>query len=380
MWILRKVQESAESFPVQISRLVGKSSDEILARANLLNKLHSNILTPDKIPDFFLPPRLSRRSIVAVEDIISNCLDKTGANCSQGSETNSDAATLVLKTDKNKGTTVATKGQIKPIPFSLRNYESGMFESPNTRRKESLFHSALSSYTLERMTNRVVPNLPTIALLKVGSLESDTSSSADSSPHSSPLPIRTKHETRSSSKESLHKDYLLGSGNSDNKIKFTNNSHGAQPASSTLTPPLQLPIDMLHCQERLHSEHVLLLAHRGSIRLSASHANMAGDLSTICIRVVSVEDLREPGDLRPLHCALTLSLNPGKLQRQHSAIIRNCHNPVFNEDFFFTEPEGQKQRLKNFAVRVKVVEKNSGLGRAAVLGVIIKPLAELLAL
>lgn len=384
MWILRKVQESAESFPVGISRLVGKNSDEILARANLLNKLHSNILTPDKIPDFFLPPRLSRRSLVAVQDIISNCLDETGANFSQGSETNSDAATLVVKTDKNKGTTVATKGQIKPIPFSLRNYESGMFESPNTRRKESLFHSALSSYTLERVTNRVVPKLPTIALLKVGSLESDTTSSTDSSPHSSPLPIRTKNETHSSSKESLHKDYLLGSRNSDDKIKFTNDSQGAQPsfhgASSTLAPPLQHPIDMLHCQKRLHSEHVLLLGHRGSVRLSASHANTAGDLSTICIRVVSVEDLREPGDLRPLHCALTLSLNPGKLQRQHSTIVRNCHNPVFNEDFFFTEPEGEKQRLKNFAVRVKVVEKNSGLGRAAVLGVIIKPLAELLAL
>lgn len=383
MWIFRKVQESAESFPMEISRLVGKNSDEISAKANLFNKLHNNILTPDKIPDFFLPPRLSRRSLVAVEGIVSHCLDETGVNCSQPSQPKSNTTTTMLKTDKKKGTRMAMRGQIKPIPFSLKNYEPGLFESPNTRRKESLFHSALSSYTLERVTNRVVPKLPSIALLKVGSMESDTSSSADSSPHSSPPPIRSKHKTISmthSSKESLHKDDLLGSKSTEDKIKITRDSHVAQATSSTLAPPLQFPLDMLHCQECLHSEHVLLLPHRGCIRLSASHANMDGDLSTIRIRVVSVEDLREPGDLRPLHCGLTLSLSPGKLQRQHSAIIKNCRNPVFNEDFFFTEPEGEEQGLRNFAVRVKVLEKNSGLGRTAVLGVIIKPLTELLAL
>ncbi|XP_034162792.1 C2 calcium-dependent domain-containing protein 4C [Pangasianodon hypophthalmus] len=383
MWILRKVQESAESFPMEISRLVGKNSDEISAKANLLNKLHSNVLTPDKIPDFFLPPRLSRRSL-AVEGIVSHCLDETGDNCSQTSQPNSDPTTTVLKTDKNKGNRVALRGQIKPIPFSLKNYESGFFESPNTRRKESLFHSALSSYTLERVTNRMVPKLPSIALLKVDSMESDTSSSADSSPHSSPPPIRSKHGTilmtYSSSKESLHKDDLLSSKNTDDKTNLTRDSHVAQPASSTLAPPLQFPLDTLHCQERLHCEHILLLPHRGFIRLSASHANMDRNLSTIRIRVVSVEDLREPGDLRPLNCGLTLSLSPGKLQRQHSAIIRNCRNPVFNEDFFFTEPEGEEQGLRKFALQVKVLEKNSGLGRAAVHGVISKPLTELLAL
>lgn len=378
MWIFRKVQESAESFPMGVSRFVGKNSDEISARANLLNKLHCNILTPDKIPDFFLPPRLSRRSLVAAQGIVSNCPDEPGDNCNQTVRPNSNTSITELKMDQSKETSVATRSQLKPIPFSLKNYESGLYESPNTRRKESLFHSALSRYTLERVTNRVVPKLPSIALLKVGSLESDTSSSTDSSPHSSPLPIRNDHGTHSSSQDSHHKDHLLGSKNTDSKIKFTRDNHAIQPSFSTLAPPHQLPLDMLHCQERVHSEHVIHLPRRGCIRLSASHANMSGDLATIRIRVVSVEDLREPGDLRPLHCGLTLSLSPGKLQRQHSAIIRNCRNPVFNEDFFFTEPEGDE--LVNFAVKVKVLEKNAGLGRAAVLGVIVKPLTELLAL
>ncbi|KAM9475645.1 C2 calcium-dependent domain-containing protein 4C [Clarias gariepinus] len=382
MWILRKVQESAENFPLEISRLVCKNSEAISAKANLFSKLHSNILTPDQIPDFFLPPRLSRRSLVAAESIVLHRPGDTGVSCSESSQANSDTTPTVMETDKTKGTRVAMRGPMKPIPFSLKNYESGFFESPNTRRKESLFHSSLSSYTLDRMTKKAVPKLPSIALLKVGSVESDTCSSADSSPHSSPPPIRSKHEiiskTHSSSKESLYKDHSLT--NTNDKPKFARDSRVTRPPSSTLAPPLQFQLDMLHCQERLNSEHVLLLPRRGCIRLSASRANMDGDLSTIRIRVISVEDLREPGDPRPLHCGLTLSLSPGKLQRQHSAVIRNCRNPVFNEDFFFTKPEGEEQWLNNFAIRVKVLEKNSGLGRAAVLGVINKPLAELLAL
>ncbi|TSL97359.1 C2 calcium-dependent domain-containing protein 4C [Bagarius yarrelli] len=380
MWILRKVQESAENLPADISRLMNKSSDEISAKAKLLNKLHNNVLTPDKIPDFFLPPKLSKRSLVAAESIISRCLDTTGDNwSSRTSQPISETMSQMLKTDKNKGTGVATRRQIKPIPFSVKNYESGYFESPNTRRKESLFHSALSSYTLERMSNKLVPKLPSITLLKVDSLESDTSSSADSSPHNSPLPIRNKHEIHSS-KESLVKNDLLGSKTTYNKIKLVKDCCIAQTTSSSLAPPLQFPLDMLHCQERLHSEHVLLLPRRGCIRLSASRADMNGDQSTVRIRVISVEDLRDPGDPRPLHCGLTLSLSPGKLQRQHSAIIKNCRNPMFNEDFFFMEPEGENQVLRNFSIRVKVLEKNPGLGRIAVLGVIIKPLTELLEL
>lgn len=366
---------------MEISRLVGKNSEEISAKADLLSKLHSNVLTPDKIPDFFLPPRLCRRSLLAVEGVSER-------NCSVNTRSKVD-----LTTDLNKGTVVGPRGP-KAVPFSLKSYESGLFESPNTRRKESLFHSAFTHYTL---TTRAAPKLPSITLLKAGSVESDTSSSAESSPYSSPPPswsIRRKWDnmtslSRSASKESLHKDVLLR--NTDkvqpartetNKKAVKTKAHcetvAQEPRCSTLAPPLQFSLDMLHCQERLHSEHVLLLPHRGSIRLSASHSSTAGHLATVHIRVVSVEGLREPGDPRPLHCGLTLSLSPGKLQRQHSATIRNCRNPVFNEDFFFTKPEGKEGGLQELALRVKVLDKASGLGRDTVLGAVIKPLSELL--
>ncbi|XP_062854694.1 C2 calcium-dependent domain-containing protein 4C [Trichomycterus rosablanca] len=379
MWILQKVQDRAESLPVEISRLVGKSSVDISAKANLLNKLHSNVLTPDKIPDFFLPPRLSRRSLEAVENIVTNYLCENEANCSQNFLPKPNMTTVIKSNAKNKDIMVQLCPK-KSIPFSLKSYESGFSESPNTRRKESLFHSTFSNYKLKHITKREVPRLPSITVLKVKSLESDTSLSADSSPYSSPPTIRSKHDkgflSCSTSNESLQKEVPQSSRIKSESITKAN--HVDKVTSSTLAPPLQFPVDMLHCQEQLHSEHVLLFPHRGCIRLSA--CSVTRDQVTIRIRVISVEDMREPGDPRPLHCGLNLCLSPGKLQRQHSAIIRNCRNPVFNEDFFFTKPEGQELGLQDFSLRVKVLEKSSGLGRATVLGAVVKPLTELLAL
>ncbi len=154
-----------------------------------------------------------------------------------------------------------------------------------------------------------------------------------------------------------------------------------RPVAAKLSPPIQFPLDMLHCQERFHQEHVLPLPQRGRVRISAFRTSVAQCSTTIRIRVISVEGLRDPADLRPLTCSLTLSITPGKLQRQHSAIIRNCRNPVFNEDFFFQEPEEQQGSLGDLALRLKVLDKASGgLGRGVVMGIVIKPLCQLLPL
>ncbi|XP_076845083.1 C2 calcium-dependent domain-containing protein 4C [Brachyhypopomus gauderio] len=393
MWILRKIQETAESLPGDLSQLVSRNSEEISAKANLLHKLHSNVLTPEKIPDFFLPPRLSRRSLVAAEGIVPKCLGGKGPICDRPSPSKPNL-TPAMKTDKNRGVTVDPRGRAKPHPFSLKCYESGLFESPNTRRKESLFHSTFTSYKLERMATSMAPKLASMARLKVGSVDSETLSSAESSPHSSPppsWPIRRKHEDTVSqsllpSKEFLNRDIPVNS-NKPNHIAWSmitktekTGVTGHQPNHSTLAPPLQFPLDMLHCQERLHSEHILLLPHGGRVRISASHSSHAGGPATIRVRVVSVEGLRDAGDPRPLHCGLTLSLTPGKLQRQQSATIKNCRDPVFNEDFFFTDPEAREDGLREMALRVKVLDKSSGMGRAVVLGVVVKPLSQLLPL
>ncbi|XP_028822693.1 C2 calcium-dependent domain-containing protein 4D-like isoform X2 [Denticeps clupeoides] len=230
--------------------------------------LHGNVLTPHNIPEFFLPPRLSRRPLPSTD----------GA-----------AATPRL-------------------PPGM----AGRYESPHTRRKESLFHQ----------------NPPAAA----------TPSSADS-------------------------------------------AHQAGHPTAHLAPPLQFPLQLLHCEERVHRQHVLPLPHGGRVRLATECINPtpgSSPLLALRVRVVSVEGLRHSHDLRPLNCGLTLCLTPGNLQRQYSATIRHCRNPIFNEDFFFTQPPGGD--LRHMELRVKVLEKTGGLCRPCVVGTISRPLSQLLPL
>ncbi|KAL1269443.1 hypothetical protein QQF64_031732 [Cirrhinus molitorella] len=342
MWILQKVQAGAESLPVQINHLISKNKEEISAKTSIFNKLHSNVLTPDKIPDFFLPPKLTKRCLISDAEKISQCLNEEKKASSLAKTSLSRPGTAQsLRASLNKST--ATLNKLKPIP----------------------------------------------AVLKTASTESDTPS-ADSSPYSTPPPIRREDfiNKQSISEEPLKQDVCRNEKkklNSTPDKKFMSKvTHRAKVIQTSrcakLAPPIQFPLDMLHCQERFHQEHVLPLPQRGRLRVSAFKTSAAGCSTTIRIRVISVEGLRDIGDLRPLTCSLTLSLTPGKLQRQHSAIIRNCRNPVFNEDFFFQEPEEQHGSLRDLALRLKVLDKASGLGRGVVLGIVIKPLCQLLPL
>ncbi|XP_077079608.1 C2 calcium-dependent domain-containing protein 4C [Siphateles boraxobius] len=389
MWILQKVQAGAESLPMQINHLISKHKDEVSAKTSILNKLHCNVLTPDNIPDFFLPPKLTKQCLTPEAGKTVLCLNEEKKVPSSAKTSLSRLGTAQpLRASLNKSKAALNK--LKPIPYSLKCYEYGLFESPNTRRKESLFHSTLTSYTLERRTIKT-PKFSCRAVLKAASTESDTPS-ADSSPYSTPPPIRREDFTseQSLSEDPVQQDFQA-SKNEKNKVHSTpdKNSmskvhHHAKVIQTShctnLAPPIQFPLDMLHCQERFHQEHVLPLPQRGRVRISAFRSSATRCSMTIRIRVVSVEGLRDAGDPRPLTCSLTLSLTPGKLQRQHSAIIRNCCNPVFNEDFFFQEPEEQQGILGDLALRLKVLDKASGLGRGVVLGIIIKPLCQLLPL
>ncbi|XP_051525337.1 C2 calcium-dependent domain-containing protein 4C-like [Myxocyprinus asiaticus] len=395
MWIIQKVQESAGNLPVQLSQLISKNKEEISAKTSLFKKLHYNVLTPDKIPDFFLPPKLTRRCLPAETEKISQCLNEERKGHSSRKTSLSRSASVQQSRSSFTQSSVALN-KLKPIPYSLKCYESGLFESPNTRRKESLFHSALTSYTLERMTIKA-PKLPCRAVLNMTIIESDMPS-ADSTPHSSPQPIRRENFTGECSMphlfsgDPLQLDVLHTSREETKKVHSPLDKTSIMPrvphrakvvqasCCTKLAPPIQFPLDMLHCQERFHQEHVLPLPQRGHVRISAFRSSATGCSTTVRIRVISVEGLRDLGDFRPLTCSLTLSLTPGKMQRQHSAIIRNCLNPVFNEDFFFTESGEQEGRLRDLALRLKVLDKPSGLGRGVVLGIVIKPLCQLLPL
>lgn len=390
-----------ESIPLELSRYMGKSEEDIFlsSKASLSHHLHNNILTPDKIPEFCLPPRLCKRSPLLDAETAAPYLH--GLNRTHKSSTSSNTTRVKAKElkTKNGDAPVAWKATKNPLPYSAEGYGlAGIYERPNTRRKESLFHSKCpvnlfdrhiptTATRMAKETNLppktlsgLLPLFLCKSLSETGSTDSETPSSTNSSPLSSPYSAKSSLYIPSGS------GHLKGATSCPSLIDSREDRGrwrrgGLSLSSLTLAPPVLLPMDVLHCQERLHREHVLPLQGRGKVRLYAEHTTFStstsSSLFTVRVRVVSVEGLWDDTDRRTLNCAVNLCLTPGKLQQQESATICNCRNPVFNEDFFFTELS--REDLLELELRLKVVAKPAAgtLRRGTVIGVITKPLSQL---
>ncbi|KAM4577100.1 C2 calcium-dependent domain-containing protein 4C [Odontesthes bonariensis] len=416
MWVLGKIRESMESIPLELNRYMEKSKEDIFfpSKTSFSQNLHSNIITPDNIPEFCLPPRLCKRSPQPE-------VEKTPPYLQRQSQISKASTSLKTTQTKKKDvrikkdeTLVSWKATKKPLPFSAEGYGlAGIYESPNTRRKESLFHSIGPGYMLERSVPTAAPtlakesNLPkkTLSgliplflcksLSETGSTEYETPSSSDSSPLCSPYGTKSANYIKSKSgrlKGTVSCPSLIDNKDVKGRWKKGGLSLTTSPStppsieenSSTLSPPVLFPLDILQCQERLPREHVLPLQGRGRVRLSAELATFSNNtfsaLSTVRVRVVSVEGLWDQSEQHTLNCSLILCLTPGRLQQQESATIRKCRSPVFNEDFFFIELSHKD--LLELQLRLKVVDKpaHGMLKRGTLIGLISKPLSELLPL
>uniref|UniRef100_A0A3B3B5X7 C2 domain-containing protein n=1 Tax=Oryzias melastigma TaxID=30732 RepID=A0A3B3B5X7_ORYME len=348
-----------ESIPLEVNRYITKSEEDIFSQT-----LHSNIITPGNIPEFCLPPRLCKKSSLPdYEEASSNLLFQDQLPMSSSSSNAAKTRDVKVKKDVAPVPWKATK---KPLPFSAENYGlAGIYESPNTRRKESLFHTKNPIYI-------------------------ETPSSDDSSSLCSPCSAKSSNfapckrlketvscpslidrkEVRARWEEALGMTTSLCKRSSLGKNLFT------------LAPPVISPLDVLHCQEKLQCEQILPLQGRGQVRLSAEHiissTSTLSGLTTIRVRVVSVEGLWDSTECVAPNCAVNLCLTPGKRQQQESAIIRKCHNPVFNEDFFFTELS--QEDLLALSLKLKVVDKSAAgkLRRGTMIGLVSQPLSLLL--
>lgn len=159
MWVLGKIWESMESLPLERSHYMWKSKQDIFHPSNTSFSLHHNILTPDKIPEFCLPPRLCKRSPLPGADTVAPYLH--GQNqVPKGSMSSSTMQEAKDEKLKNGDALVAAKATKKPLPFSAEGYGlAGIYESPNTRRKESLFHSKCPAYLFDRSNTTAAPRL-----------------------------------------------------------------------------------------------------------------------------------------------------------------------------------------------------------------------------
>ncbi|XP_029137604.1 C2 calcium-dependent domain-containing protein 4C [Labrus bergylta] len=395
MWFIGKIRESMESIPLELSRYMEKSEED--SKASLTHNLPNNILTPDKIPEFCLPPRLCKRNLLQeVETMASLQHSQTPK-----SSTSSSNATRKEDMKKKHGEASAALQRKKPLPFSAEAYGLvGMYERPNTRRKESLFHhSKCPAYMLDRSvppklseekyqqkktSSGFLPLFLCKSLSETGSTESETHSSSDSSPLSSPY----------SAKSSLYRGRLKGAtscpsliDNREDRGRWKRKMGFLSLTTSPSSPPKleggflasapSVPFP-LHDQR----EHLLSLNGRGKVHLLAelttSSPSNNSYFSTVRIRVMSVEGIYNQTDRRALNCALSLCLTPGMLQQQESTSIRNCRSPVFNEDFFFSKLS--REDLVELQLRLKVMDKPAAAAqrRGVVIGLITTPLSQLL--
>ncbi|KAA0724278.1 C2 calcium-dependent domain-containing protein 4C [Triplophysa tibetana] len=455
MWVVEKIRVSVErtNLPLPISEYSFKIGDIMFGDKSSIDKakrilMCPNIITPDTIPEFCIPPTISTslegksaeqgrpapsirvspcekgspkrevareipyNHIIQVESVDDGPFDN---GCSDEENTNADPQSQAALSLPHLAKAQTCYG------FCT------LLESPHTRRKESLFHNdpnstgiplvfprsrsstysksslsstilssstSHSSFSLNTLTSRLSPK--GFSLHRQGTLDSDTTSSAESSPFSSPLLNRSP--PKSSPLKALSHEKLLYC-NLRKAAVARNNSLSTDEGSSTdnspnimrraseglleplpsgfgLAPPAIFPMDLVLHRERAMKENLVPVGRDGTLRLSAEYCP---ENQRLRVRLISAEGLYALSvDPKSINCSVSLSLMPGKIQKQRSTVIRKSRNPIFNEDFFFdgiTEDD-----LCQRSLRFKVVNKMSTMKRDYILGNCDLPLTSIVTL
>ncbi|KAM9832077.1 C2 calcium-dependent domain-containing protein 4C [Neosynchiropus ocellatus] len=416
MWVLDKIRGSVETSVLR----QGENGDKKGVAPS-----YSNVLTPDKIPDFFIPPKLVSCSpepdvlTVKPKDTLQPSTSEQTSNSSKkvssprsprlvakltGDTKNLlraanrhiiqiESADDVVAGDTNADPQSQTAMSLPYVPKTQTSYGfATLKESPHTRRKESLFHSDLTSPITSPNAQRRTPgksgevgnhlnpgdfntsHMNPYRYFSGG--ESDTCSSAESSPFSSPLLSRSASLLKIFTHETQAKVVKAKRTFARHSSLSTDECSSAEPSPNVQR---RLHVPSFHgsaasSDQSQHREHTLNLHKGGTLRISA---NYDAGTSRLLIRVRAAQSLYDKHfDIKSINCCVSVYLNPGKLQKQRSNIIKNSRNPVFNEDFFFDSISSIQ--VKNLSVKFKVVNKGTSLKRDVLLGEREVPLNKLL--
>ncbi|XP_013912511.1 PREDICTED: C2 calcium-dependent domain-containing protein 4C-like [Thamnophis sirtalis] len=419
MWFLEKMRASPGEAGLLSPWFLALPSEKGQAAALAF----PNILTPDRIPEFCIPPRLSsppppkspgpafqpRRSLTepGLQEAASPGLGPFPPHLIQVESVEE------LQESEQGGTNSDPQSQaalsLPHVPRTQTSYGfCVLLESPHTRRKESIFHSeegSGSSLALPRSRSssyggREMASSPVTIrrhlFSRQGAWDSDTASSSESSPFGSPLlgrsPTRPSCLLKARSQERLlgkpwrgrrlsgitrAGSLSLDEGSSTDSSPVSprrSSESPLPPLASSLLPLPAFPLDYPCGPERLGREATVVMDKGGLLRLSCEHCSANQRLR---IRLISVEGLYREVEPKSINCCITFSLLPGKVQKQRSTVIKRSRNPIFNEDFFFVGVS--EDHLWRLSVRMKALNKGGNMKRDLVLGESEVPLMQILA-
>ncbi|KAJ7412998.1 C2 calcium-dependent domain-containing protein 4C-like protein [Willisornis vidua] len=408
MWFLEKLRASHENGNLPSSFLGLPHGQNLTEKPRLGAAAFPNVLTPDRIPEFCIPPRLTGSGSIkgpgfhqdhsSVEAALaSDCSPRSLPHLIQV-ESVEEEITAVEEESTNSDPQSQAALSLPHFPRAPTSYGfCTLLESPHTRRKESIFHgdprAALPSLMLSRSRantfsgkgsvsnpislSSVRPPPKHLSLHRQGACDSDTASSSDSSPFSSPLLSRSPSRPCTLTKAQSQEGLLCRALKAKSKSSVArNNSLSTEESSSTDNSPCAIrraseghcsaiiPLELSRSRERLVGESAVVMDRGGLLRLWAEYC---AENERLRIRLISAEGLYERS-VQPKHinCCITFSLVPGKTQKQRSTVIKRSRNPIFNEDFFF---DGiAEEELYSLSVRMKATNKGCSMKRDYTLG------------
>lgn len=420
MWFLEKIRASHENGNLPTSSFLGLPHGQNLPeKARLGASAFPNVLTPDRIPEFCIPPRLTSSGSIKGSGFHQDHSSVDAALTSDYSlrsfphliQVESVEEEITALEEESTNADPQSQAALSLPHFARAPTSYGFYtllESPHTRRKESIFHGdprgALPSLKLSRSrantfsgkgstSNPIAISFASVrlppkhlSLQRQAACDSDTASSSDSSPFSSPLlsrsPPRPCSLTKAQSQEGLLSRALKAKSKSSMP---RNNSLSTEESSSTDNSPSAMrrasegllgmrsfstscspifPLDLTRSRERLVGESTVVMDKGGVLRLSAEYCS---ENERLRIRLISAEGLYDDSvEPKSINCCISFSLVPGKTQKQRSTVIKRSRNPIFNEDFFFDGIAAEE--LYSLSVRMKATNKGCSMKRNYTLG------------
>lgn len=328
MWCLERLLRDRDGFlPGRVHRSKARSSAAC-----------ANVLTPDRIPEFFIPPRLEPSTAWAA--LREAWAADTEADDGAG------------RTDWDPRSQAALS--LPHLPRARTAYGfCALLESPHTRRKESLFlghpgvpvrRPGLRHRTHTYASPRRVPDAPRPA-------PGDPDAARVPTPTPAPSRRRLLRSPGKLLSRALRAPRRLASA----RPPCRGDEH---ERAASCAPPVPSSPD----PERLQAEASVALGRGGcTLRLAAEYCPRSACLRLRLLRAEGPAAALEP---RALGCRLSLVLRPSGQQR--ASVVRRSRKAALDQDCCFDRlPEEQLRRL---AVRIKAESKGRGLERGRPLG------------